>query len=61
MYILIFPEFCETLFKVFINKVLRKMLSENALEYSRTFSWDKAVYDFMKNVEEVLRPGSNNE
>ena len=56
-----FPEFGETLFKVLTDKVLRKMLSENALEYSRTFSWDKVVYEFMKNVGEVLRRGLNNE
>jgi glycosyltransferase involved in cell wall biosynthesis len=44
----------ETLFKVLADTNLRDRLSVNALEYSRTFSWDKAAYEFMKNVEENM-------
>ncbi|MGA3061588.1 MAG: hypothetical protein ABSD92_14670 [Candidatus Bathyarchaeia archaeon] len=51
----------ETLFKVSTDNELGKMLSENALEDSRTFSLDKAVYECMKNVEELLERGSNSE
>jgi glycosyltransferase involved in cell wall biosynthesis len=44
----------ETLFKVLDDTNLRNRLSENALEYSRTFSWDKAASEFMKNVKENI-------
>jgi glycosyltransferase involved in cell wall biosynthesis len=32
------------------NQPLRMMLSENALEYSKTFSWDTAADTFMRNI-----------
>jgi len=32
---------------------LRKKLSENALEYSRNFSWDRTAEEFMKIIEEA--------
>jgi len=52
----------EGLFKVLENEELRWRLSGNVLKYSRTFSWDKAAYEFMKNVEEkMFVRGSNSE
>jgi glycosyltransferase involved in cell wall biosynthesis len=42
----------ETLLNVLNNSVLRRELSENALNYSRVFSWDKSADNFMRKIEE---------
>lgn len=44
----------EGLFKVLEDEGLRRRLSEDALEYSRNFSWDRTAGEFMKIVKEIL-------
>jgi len=44
----------EGLFKVLEDEELRGRLSKNALEYSRSFSWDKTADEFMKIVKEIV-------
>jgi len=36
------------------DEELRGRLSKNALEYSRSFSWDKTAGEFMELVKEVV-------
>lgn len=44
----------EGLFKVLEDGELRGKLSENALGYSRGFSWDRTAGEFMKIVKEIV-------
>lgn len=44
----------EGLFKVLDDEGLRGKLSKNALEYSRSFSWNKTAGEFMKIVKEIV-------
>jgi glycosyltransferase involved in cell wall biosynthesis len=44
----------EGLFKVLEDEELRGTLSENALEYSRDFRWDRTADEFMKIVKEQV-------
>jgi len=43
----------EAIIRVLENETLRKTLSVNALEYSRSFSWDKAAQEFKKILKET--------
>jgi len=44
----------EGLFKVLGDEELNRKLSENSLEYSRNFSWDKTAGEFMKIIKEIV-------
>ena len=43
----------EAIIRVLESEVLRKVLSVNALEYSKNFSWDKAAQEFEKILKET--------
>ena len=45
--------------ELYNNEKLRKKLSKNALEWSRTFSWDKTADEFMKYIKSVIDQNSN--
>jgi len=47
----------EGLLQVLGNEECRAKLSENALQYSRNFSWDKAADEFMKILKESMNAG----
>lgn len=42
--------------KLLINPRLRKQLSQNALEYSRSFNWDKTAEESLRIFRKVLSP-----
>ena len=44
----------DTVYEFYNNENLRRKLSKNALEWSRTFSWDKTADEFMKNIKSVI-------
>ena len=44
----------EVLLKVLEDEELRERLSENALKYSRNFSWDKTAGEFMRIIKNVV-------
>ena len=44
----------EGLFKTLEDEEFREKLSENALEYSKDFSWDKPADDFMKIIKDMM-------
>lgn len=44
----------EGLFKVLKDEELRERFSENALEYSRAFTWDRTASEFMKVIKEII-------
>ena len=44
----------EGLFKTLEDEEFREKLSENALEYSKDFSWDKTADDFMKIIKDMM-------
>lgn len=50
-------DLAEKLVQVLSNKDLREKLGENALEYSRGFSWDKTAWEFMRILEEKVSGG----
>jgi glycosyltransferase involved in cell wall biosynthesis len=44
----------EAVARILMNDALRTRLSEKALAYSRSFSWDKVANEFIKVVETIL-------
>ena len=44
----------ETIIRVLEDGTLRKMLSINALEYSKNFNWDRAAQEFEKILKEAV-------
>jgi glycosyltransferase involved in cell wall biosynthesis len=48
----------EAIIRVLENETLRKTLSVNALEYSRSFSWDKAAQEFEKILKKTVNEQS---
>jgi glycosyltransferase involved in cell wall biosynthesis len=47
-------ELAEAIIRVLEDEGLRKNLSENALEYSKNFSWDRTAQEFEKILEKVV-------
>jgi glycosyltransferase involved in cell wall biosynthesis len=44
----------ESIIRVLEDEALRKMLSINALEYSKNFSWDRTAQEFEKILKESV-------
>jgi glycosyltransferase involved in cell wall biosynthesis len=44
----------ESIIRVLEDEALRKMLSINALEYSKSFSWDRTAQEFEKILKEAV-------
>jgi glycosyltransferase involved in cell wall biosynthesis len=44
----------EAIIRILKDEELRMVLSENALEYSKNFSWDKTAEEFLKIVKGVV-------
>ncbi|MGC9203336.1 MAG: glycosyltransferase family 4 protein, partial [Thermoproteota archaeon] len=44
----------EAMIRILKDEELRMVLSENALEYSKNFSWDKTAEEFLKVVKGVV-------
>jgi glycosyltransferase involved in cell wall biosynthesis len=47
----------EAMIKVLGDGALRKALSENALEYCKSFSWDRTSQEFEKVLKEIVSGG----
>jgi glycosyltransferase involved in cell wall biosynthesis len=49
----------ETMIRALQNDILRKELSDNALEYSKKFSWDRSAEEFLRVIEYVASTDQN--